>query len=137
MGLRGVDRGVLGIDLLSGVGYVVACERSSALKGPLQSRERAMSTMDGTDKYSLCDLEQIVIWFFDDNPVKPKWEWCSYVILPNPQSQRVRQIAKAMLRIDYEGLTEEQFEWFFETFHLNYEWEHRYMAFARAAIAAM
>ena len=93
-----------------------------------------MSTMDGTDKYDLCEQEPTVIWFYDDNPVKPKWEWCSYVILPNPQSQRVRQIAKAMLRIDYEGLTEEQFEWFFETFHLNYEWEHRYMAFARAAI---
>ena len=66
-----------------------------------------MSTMDGTDKYSLCD------------------------------QQKIRQIAKAMLRIDYEGLTEEQFEWFFETFHLNYEWEHRYMAFARAAIKRM
>ena len=61
-----------------------------------------MSTMDGTDKYSLCD------------------------------QQKIRQIAKAMLRIDYEGLTEKQFEWFFETFH--HEWEHKYIAFARAAI---
>ena len=93
-----------------------------------------MSTMDRTDKYSLCDLEPIVIWFYDDNPIKPYWKWCSYVVLPRPPSQKIRQIAKAMLRIDYEGLTEEEFDRFFETFQLNYEWEHEYMAFARAAI---